>query len=451
MSQDNRRWIRRVRPWGLGLLVVLAALYVLVKFWLAPSFIKDQIRQRSAKYWDGPVEVADVEFNVLGPIRMTGLTFKDAAWHPWVTVTSADVFLARSGWRPVVDHVQAHSVDFQVFADDHGKVAPPWKSLAMRSMTQDKFISLQAFLAKQLKVNLTQGRTSTQLGSYSAEAWKEGETWQFRVVGEHTPLSITGQISTSSDSTIGLTKCVLGDPNGPLSQEFDFAIAYDRSELNTSFAIHMADGKGQLEGNCHADFGAKNMTYEINLKARDVDLSMPARLMKGSLARMAGGLSGQVRMTGTGTDIGNMTAKGQFRVKDADLTISKVVRGVLDYLNIPAADPIRRSNIDVEFTVGGATLSLVRGKIKNPLSSFEIEPGGRVDLRTAKLDLNVVVARLEQLRRLLGSMPLCSTGAELLGAASRVKVTCRGDNPKTLEIIPLPPPPAATSRATTAP
>lgn len=334
MMQNNLRRLRRLKFWGLGLLVILAA-YGLLKFYIAPAYIQGQLRQRAARYWDGPVEVAHVEFNLVGPVRVTGLTFKDNAGHPWIAVNSADISMGISGYRLVVDNVQAQSVDLQI---DYGSgKSAPWKLKAAQSLDQE-LANFHNFEVAKLNIALSQGQTQTPLGCYSAQAWKQDNAWRFRVVGEQTPLCVDGQL--------------------------------------------------------------------------------------------------QLTCSGPGVD--RFAGSGWLKATDVDLTVSKVVRRLLDFFKMQACGPICRSGIDLEFSVRDSTLSLGRARVTNLLSSFDIESGGAVDLRTKSLDLNVVVSRLEQLRRVLGSMPLCTPGSELLGQVSRVKVTCQGDNPHTLIIKPLP-------------
>ncbi len=75
-------------------LFLIVAIGLIAKYALIPYVVKQQIRQELGLYWDGPIEIEDVEVNFLSPSNLRGIRLCDEKGRCWVSLDSLEARVA---------------------------------------------------------------------------------------------------------------------------------------------------------------------------------------------------------------------------------------------------------------------------------------------------------------------------------------------------------------------
>jgi len=123
-------WLRRLVNLLAGLVILLILLGLAGKWWIIPQAIRSEVTAELAKYWGGPIELAEVDFSYTGdrPIRMGGLSLRDANGHEWLHVGS--VVLALRDWpgpHPYLTAVEVDRIDVRMH-EGEGVGDPPLRA-----------------------------------------------------------------------------------------------------------------------------------------------------------------------------------------------------------------------------------------------------------------------------------------------------------------------------------
>lgn len=134
--------IGRRRGWRIAIrsLLLTAAVVVILataaKYSILPQLARQQIISAIRAQWDGPVKIAEVRFNYLGPIVVTGLTVSDRDNRPWLSMKTATVHLANwPGMHPRVSRVDVQDLAMTCYSRD-GRMTVPLRPAPPKSATQ---------------------------------------------------------------------------------------------------------------------------------------------------------------------------------------------------------------------------------------------------------------------------------------------------------------------------
>jgi hypothetical protein len=119
----------RGRKWaGLALTVVVLAIVLLVaaKWWIVPAVARWQLEAQLGDYWDGRAEFAELDFNYLGPIRVTGIVLADRQGRHWAEIDSLEVVLSGMPFDPVLTGLDVQEVRLTSWFEN-GELLRPWK------------------------------------------------------------------------------------------------------------------------------------------------------------------------------------------------------------------------------------------------------------------------------------------------------------------------------------
>ena len=108
----RRKWLRRTAVIAASTLVLLALLYVVATWWIIPHIIRTRVQSSLAEYWQGEVEVGEVDFSFFGPIRLSRLRLQGPDQRQWLDVK--DITLGLRDWpslSPVLTEVRIDSID----------------------------------------------------------------------------------------------------------------------------------------------------------------------------------------------------------------------------------------------------------------------------------------------------------------------------------------------------
>jgi len=166
------RWLRRVL---IGL-VVLVVLGILAKYWIIPIVAKWQIRVQLGKYWAGPIEVKEVDFNYLAPIEVGDLNLLDNDGRSWLHVGRVKVELGGwPGFSPYLKAVEVQTVEPTAHFV-HGRCCPPLLS-PPEEEEETEPLEFQSVLVKGITLTVVDEDTGDRIrrGPYHLAIQRMGE------------------------------------------------------------------------------------------------------------------------------------------------------------------------------------------------------------------------------------------------------------------------------------
>jgi hypothetical protein len=137
-----------------------------------------------------------------------------------------------------------------------------------------------------------------------------------------------------------------------------------------------------------------------------------------------------------GSEIGALRAYGLLMLDNAPLWNMPVALQLLTKFNIN--DPASPSDLAALFAMNGAVTTFHRAVLTNALSAIEMEPGGRINLKTTHVDLYVVGVPLKLLRKFISAIPVIKLLIPLRDRLSRLHLVGSWSGPPTALIFKAP-------------
>ncbi|HUT01858.1 MAG TPA: hypothetical protein VM031_05350 [Phycisphaerae bacterium] len=408
MSQQKTRWPNR-----LARAAAIAALLVLVlalagKWWLAPALVRWQLARLLPEYWDGSVEIADVDFDYTGlvPITLRGLVLHDRRGRPWLRADA--VRLALPNWpslRPKVavvilsrPTVTAHRAA--------GRCDVPLRKIP--SQWWDQYVDLKALLIERGSFELIEDGRAT-VRSPARDVLLLGSGGRYR-------LSVPGY--------------------GPVVRDMraDAFVVTDRGVEIRRLVGRLGGGRivASMTGRLAPGGRAEARGQVV---ARSLDLARIRLPLRGA---EKGVVTAVMHFRADGSDPNGVTGHGVAFVKGADLRNVPAAAEVLRRAGLGKLDVMRDSDVEVHFRLDGTVVRFERTRIQLPLAAVDVEPGGTLDLWTGRLDAVAVVVLFEKVRGLLRSIPLVSLVVDLTDRLSRFRIEGTWDDPESLVVTPAP-------------
>jgi len=125
MGSPKRKWVRRIVKTFAALALLVTIVALLAKPWIIPAVLRWQASSALADYWDGRLEIGEVDFRWSEPIELRNIRLSDARGRMWASVGSVRVTLRNwPSTRPVLTDVEVSSVNLTAYFDA-GRLAAP--------------------------------------------------------------------------------------------------------------------------------------------------------------------------------------------------------------------------------------------------------------------------------------------------------------------------------------
>jgi len=373
MSRKRHRLKRLCR-----ILVVLSVLLFCLaaagEFWIVPAVVRSFVRANLPDYWSGGVEIEEIQFSYTGPTYIRRIDLRDAAGRLWGRAGVVKLTLRDwPGVHPVLEKIEIEQLELRAHFID-GKCKPPFRQPPEEPSRLKEYVDLQAVCIR------------------------EGSLMLIRHEG------VDAAHGTRLLNNLSLNILPAGD-----RLEID--------NLTASFC------EGRMEGSLRAGgLGGRQIRYAGKVDLRKI--SMPALLeafpAKSSISK--GSLTADFRFAGRGKNLEGLRARGNIFVDDAVLEGLPVISHLFVYVLTGRADPGRVCDAVALLRIKGPLVTIEDARIVHPLSAFDFERGGTINLKTGRLDMYVVAVGFDQLQELLGILriPMPATLRVLTGLTQRV-------------------------------
>jgi len=408
MSERKTRWLKRLAKAGAVAAAAIVVLAVAGKWWLAPALLRWHVRRVLPEYWDGPVEIADVDFNYTGavPVTLHGLALRDRRGRCWLHAKS--VWFVLSDWPSLHPRLGALIVTRPTVTAHRvgGRYEVPLKRLPVEWW--DEYVDLKGLSIERGSLELTE----------------DGE-WTVRTAGQD--LALLRALRGYRLSVAG-RRLVVRDLRAEA-----FLVKDDGVEIR---GLGGRTCGGRLEASVTGRLTpGGGIAARGDITARAVDLAQAELPIRGA---EKGLLTGMLRFQADGSDGSGVSGHGTAFVEGADLREVPVVGEVLRRAGLGKPDVLSDSDVEVQFALRGAEVVLQRTRIQLRLAAVDVEPGGTVDLRSGQIDVVAVVVLFQKVRDLLRTIPLVSMVVDLTERLSRLHVEGTWDRPESLVITPAP-------------
>ncbi len=427
-APKRRRRGRRLALIALAALVVLVAA---VKYVAAPWMIRTTILERLSAKWNGPLEIANVDFNYFGPSQLRGLTLRDAFGRTWATVDCVKFRIASAPWnKPIfVEDVEVIAPTLQL----HTVKDMPW-AMRPQEIGERGVVILHAAV-RGGKVIRVAGAAATMLGDIEVTTAAEGEFQRFTLWAKPSarmlPVTVTG-LFRQVWGGMEASQCQFVGPSGPACEPFDLKL--DMGENGPAIAPFVIPvGAGRVEGELASTGGLGRLNWHGRLAARHVPVAALTDFLANPSYRPGGTVNGTLDIGGEGMGLASLHGRLDVAASDTNLTVFRIVMKAFNKLGIQIPPAMRKFNVLLKADIVGPKLVATEARICHSFVGITIEPGGSLDASTLQVDLTVAYRPLKDLAD-ASSMPILKHGAKLVNLALRRHVICVGDDPETLKI-----------------
>jgi hypothetical protein len=460
----HKRSSKRFLKWaGIGLVLFALFFHVLMKSSLGPAYVEMRIKQTLSEYWSAPVRVGKIEFGYDGVMFVRDIIFYDRSAKE--VMKASAVKLVLGNWPSLMAPARRINVDYldvHVQLKDGRPVIP----VRFEQGPQNQPPILEYLAVRQATVSIGDGKSQVFCDRLSALVNKEEHLYKIKIVNtddvscrlrlngvfdwENSKVEVElkfaqtmqreqmalllsamkapqkweceGKVEadlkargSSSDAESlwpeGVVKfegwtifanqdVVAGDVNGVL------AVTKRRFELSK---LSGAAYKGSFNGSFYLDMPKPGpVTYGGDVLMTGIDLAeltgkweTPKRFTQGT------GLL-NLKFNGDANGIESLRGTGSAFIDDADLWRFPVIGELFKSIGIGEFKAGGMSDAEVVFRLNGPQMTIVRGRLSNPLSAIEAEPNGVIDLKKGQIDMYVVALPLKKLDKVVSEMPVMS-------------------------------------------
>jgi len=191
---------------------------------------------------------------------------------------------------------------------------------------------------------------------------------------------------------------------------------------------------GRIVGRARLDFEPrKPLRYGGGLTLRDVNVSRLAASLGQRAKEELGLLQARYSFQGQGGDPDNIRGAGAVALGHSRAHRQAAMRALLQRLGVA---PARAGRFDVRaaFAHRGPAVTISHARLATPALAMVVQPGGTADLRTREMNLYVIAAVLHDIDQFFGKVPVLNLAGALTGKLSRLHVTGRWDDRRSLRI-----------------
>ena len=488
MNSRRKRLARYLAKALIGLVVLAALLAAVTKFWLIPAVVRHTVRQNMARYWDGPVEIEQIDLSFSGPSFLKSISVYDRAGRRWAWVGSVRLELGNwPGLKPTLTEAHLKQLDLRAhFAN--GRCRLP---LHLPGRHDKESVPKRISAAEISLTIVDEAGAKASWGNLEFHLANAGDEGEFTLTlpsgdGANTIL-LTGALADGSFRNTVLraslavgqakAKTILSALNAPLARTAEGNLTAD-VKISGDFRQPSLRGRVKLDNwSVLATDGAllEDLTATVTLKGRRAELTgFNAWLCDGHLEAAAKlafepGEAWQYegRVATCGVDLrqlasvtgqqntrgGRLTASytfggkvhrqkrtwtchgdGAVFVDDADLWSLPATAKLFGALGLGRRDPSRISDAEAVFTTNGYTVTIQDGRLANAISAIRAESGGIIDLKTGRLDIYVVAVPLELVSELLSSLPVVRLFTNIADKLTHMHVHGRWNDPQSIVV-----------------
>jgi len=480
MKSRPLKWIAVSTIVLLGLIIVFV---FIAKSILIPSGIRKKITAGLSEFWDGQVKIGRVEFNYSKPVYIRDIALRDKAGNEWFTIKTLTAVLKdwQSGTPKVKDieiddlKVQAHltggKLIFPVHSSSEQKSGQKQNTFDIDKITvknaslllsDESFsqviyenLSLSITRNKQIyDVSLRQQKTEpvntvliegtvdalTFAANLSLKANKMIDKDESRIAftalkipqqyqaqgNISADLRITGSIkkpdSFQMQGVAVVDNSIVFRKKQPIAERLSMDVAINNRRISSE-NITCTFCKGRVNGAFDVDFNkSQPARFNGRVLAKDIDLAQLAKLLETNRKFKKGDALFQYNFTCIGKDLQALNADGMFIINDADIGSFPVFTKIFKSIGLSMLNPAESSDAGAVFTMKGSTANISEAHLTNRLGAIQLEPGGKVDIKSGQLDFYVVAVPIKEIDDLIKRIPVAELFVNLKDKLTRLHV-----------------------------
>jgi hypothetical protein len=482
----TRTWRRRLIIAGGVLLLSIPVAFLIGKYWIVPSVLRQQAAAAVREQWDGDLTIAGIDFNWTGPTYLEGVELRDAEGRMWLRAGS--VKLALSNWpglHPALSEVEVEDLDLRgffvggmlqlplkpapprerkneqldlplitirnmsvgVFAEKSAQAVWGDVQLALRRDGQNLLIdlkrtfqepgeelslsgtvdgrSLEADLTLAMKHAVSREEAAAILAALSVPFFSKAEGKIDVKMGLRGRLAAPSALAPSG--TIALADWSVSSPHGPLMKGLSGEVRFDGLAPAGAVAELSAQScNGQVKAAATVNVLADGtLRYRGRVDAEKFSFDELPKVLSGVQRTRKGTLQLAYAFDGYTRTPGGPAQRGYVCLNDADLADVPLLTALFRLMGLTQLDALQATDVEATFTMKGLVATVSQARLANPVAAIDVEPGGQVDIGTRHLDLYAIAAPIKQIQDFLGSIPLVSLVVRLKDKLTRVHI--RGD------------------------
>ncbi|MFP4053918.1 MAG: hypothetical protein ACLFV7_08660 [Phycisphaerae bacterium] len=530
--QRVRRWSRRMIRTAFWVSVLLIVSAAAVKYWVGPMLVRRAIRRQLPTYWDGWVQIEEVDVRFDASVRLIGVTLHDRGGRVWMRasdietgsllgpgltlqvrrlhldslavqmhfvagrpleewetplrntdrlirwleeVTSIDELTAAGtislvctdGGRfdtgplqlSVHRAVRGHRVQLRRLATEPGEAIEARGGLEWGSS------DLEMTLLYRQRIQPGEGAVLAEIlgipgiekagGVVSADLetrgrWTQPLSWRPKGAcrfSEWTVSTPAGDLLSGLGAEVSLAN----DPNGVSAEltTLDGTLCEGRLRARGRWAVTPGNANRVMVACETAEYSGR-----VALDGVELGELMPAvasivgrtALTREQGRRSTGRLHARYDLTGRGCRLGGLRGRGAVSLRGANLWAFPVVSDLIGQFRSRPSGALSRADMEAAVRSRGAVVTIEEARVVSPFYAIDVEPGGTLNLRDARLDLYAVGVPLEKLTDALSKVPLLNLIPFLQKSLSRVHLEGRWDRPDGIEISSAPMPDRSLGR-----
>lgn len=465
-TRDERRLIkylaRSLRAIA-GLIILIA---IIAHFWLVPAKFRREVKRSLMKFWDGEVNIEDIEVNYRGPIYLGRVSFFDGAGRECLNTGKVKlVFAEWPGTHPVLTEVEIDRLNLQIpFADR--KITLPLVYHFGRTPRPRKKADIRKLIIKDAKVAVADTHGSETLHenlqllvikdansygfslvrddsapseSLSANGWINSKTLEAELAFKiaHTvkspemalvfaalnvpAISADGKLAADLTMSGCLKQPATLQPKGTIKLD-EWTVAKNDKTIvrNLTTQVNAKDGQFLFEnltavvfnGSAIGSFYIESRQdgpaiFSGNILTWKMDFAELSSVIGGPGRKATrGSASFCYNFTGEGTDLQKLVGRGHIFLDDADITVIPVIPHLFRVVGLPQFDPTAMSDAGCTFTTAGPVVTFESAHVDNFFAAVKAEPGGTINLQTKQIDMYVVALALKHIDAVISRIPV---------------------------------------------
>lgn len=469
-------WVLRIIT---GLIILVA---IIAHFWLVPAKFQREIKRSLLRFWDGQVEIDDLEVNYFAPIYLGGVRFIDRAGRECLHAGRVKMIFAKwPGMHPVVTEVEIEGLNLKIQLADK-KLTLPFTYPSERTPRSRKTADIRTLTIKDAEITIVDTRgsetlyenlqllvtkddnfydvlfnriDSASLESFLAHGRIDSKTLeaelslQMKHVVKKSEMAlifaaldipeISADGKLEADLTmIGCLKQLAGLITQGTVNINDWTVAKNDKIIvdNLATKVNARDGwfafenitanvfNGSTIGSLYVESRQDGPAiFGGSFLARKMDFVELTSVLGGPGRKATRGMAAfSYNFTGEGADLQNLVGRGQIYLDDADITVIPVIPYIFNIMGLSRFNPLEMSDAGCVFTTNGSVVTIEAADVANFLAAIRAEPGGTINLQTKQIDMYVMALPIKQIDDIIGPVPIVNIFVNFKNKLTRLHV-----------------------------
>jgi len=469
------------------LILLILIIAAIAHFWFIPAKVSGQIERALSKFWDGKVDIEDIDIYYRRPIYLTRVNFSDKTGRKFMYADKVNLVL--ENWpspHPIVTEIHIEKLNLQLSTAD-GKFTTPVKNPYRRPRGKKKKVDIHEFSINNIEVTFIDAKNTNYVyDNMQFLANKTGNAYNFSLnKNSDDPvesLLATGNIDLKTLQTnsslqikhfvhkpeMALAFTKLNIPNlsaaggleanlkitGCLKQPAELKpqgfISFDEWTVNangktiTSDLTAKADIKdghfnfenitatvcdGDVNSSFYVDMTTEFSGYVFaqNINFEELTSVFGSERKKETKGTVTFDYAFSGRLAGEP----NLIGEGQFFMDEADISAIPILPYIFETIGLQKLTQPKVSDVECTFKTAGPVVTIQTANVANRFAAVRAEPGGTINLKTKHVDMYVKAVLIKQIDAVIKNTPVINIFSNIKDRLTRLHIKGKWSDPPT--------------------